>query len=160
MLGQRYRYQNWRVYDVSVLRGERGACRPGAAGSQGSPDKELSSPSLPPRSQFSARAADGPSCSVLLCPVTPARSLDAVTWQEGKGPVKGDVQSFWGDGATLFLVCPGEGLPEPRAHKTRNHKPGITCCLVPQDKGISFSLAGELSDNKGRNFCLQHTPYF
>lgn len=131
MLGQRYRYQNWRVYDVSVLRG----------------------------SQFSARAADGSSCSVLLCPVTPARSLDAVTWQEGKGPVKGDVQSFWGDGATLLLVCPGEGLPEPRAHKTRNHKPGITCCLVPQDKGISFSLAGELSDNKGRNFCLQHTPY-
>uniref|UniRef100_A0A452FBY7 Lymphocyte antigen 6 family member G6F n=1 Tax=Capra hircus TaxID=9925 RepID=A0A452FBY7_CAPHI len=105
-------YQNWRVYDVSVLRGERGACRPG----------------------FSSRAADGSSCSVLLCPVTPARSLDAVTWQEGKGPVKGDVQSFWGDGATLLLVCPGEGLPE-------NHKPGITCCLVPQDKGISFSLA-------------------
>ncbi|XP_052505480.1 LOW QUALITY PROTEIN: lymphocyte antigen 6 complex locus protein G6f [Budorcas taxicolor] len=108
VLGQRYRYQNWRVYDVSVLRG----------------------------SQFSARAADGSSCSVLLCPVTPARSLDAVTWQEGKGPVKGDVQSFWGDGATLLLVCPGEGLPEPRARK-----PGITLCLVPQNKGISFSLA-------------------
>ncbi|KAL1286566.1 LY6G6F [Ovibos moschatus] len=87
-------------------------------------------------SQFSARAAEGSSCSVLLCPVTPARSLDAVTWQEGKGPVKGDVQSFWGDGATLLLVCPGEGLPEPRARK-----PGIILCLVPQDKGISFSLA-------------------
>lgn len=79
VLGQRYRYQNWRVYDVSVLRGEWGACRPGAAGSQGSPDKELSSPSLPPGFQFSARAADGSSCSVLLCSVVPARSLDSVT---------------------------------------------------------------------------------
>ena len=90
----------------------------------------------------------------ILCSVVPARSLDSVTWQEGKGPVKGDVQSFWGDGATLLLVCPGEGLPEPRARK-----PGIIRCLVPQNKGISFSLAGELSDNKGREFCLQHIPY-
>ena len=154
VLGQRYRYQNWRVYDVSVLRGEWRACRPGAAGSQGSPGKELRSPSLPPGSQFSARAADGSSCSVLLCSVIPARSLESVTWQEGKGPAKGDVQSFWGDGATLLLVCPKEGLPEPRARK-----PGIIRCLAPQNNGISFSLAGKLSDNKGRDFCLQHIPH-
>ncbi|EPY85380.1 lymphocyte antigen 6 complex locus protein G6f [Camelus ferus] len=108
VLGQHNKYQNWRVYDVSVLRG----------------------------SQFSARAADGSPCSVLLCSVVPARRLDSVTWLEGKGTVRGHVQSFWGDGAALLLVCPGEGLPEPR-----RRRPRIIRCLMPQNKGISFNLA-------------------
>ncbi|XP_057555654.1 lymphocyte antigen 6 complex locus protein G6f-like isoform X2 [Hippopotamus amphibius kiboko] len=108
VLGQHHKYQNWRVYDVSVLRG----------------------------SQFSAQAADGSPCSVLLCSVVPARRLDSVTWLEGKGPVKGHVQSFWRDGAALLLVCPGDGLPEPRARRPR-----IIRCLMPQNKGVSFSLA-------------------
>ncbi|KAM8779927.1 lymphocyte antigen 6 complex locus protein G6f-like [Rhynchonycteris naso] len=110
VLGQRHKYQNWRVYDVSVLRG----------------------------SQLSARAADGSPCSVLLCSVVPARRLDSVTWLEGKGPVRGLAQSFWSEGAALLLVCPGEGLPEPRGRRAR-----IIRCLIPQNnKGVSFSLAG------------------
>ncbi|XP_036104513.1 lymphocyte antigen 6 complex locus protein G6f-like [Molossus molossus] len=108
VLGQRHKYQNWRVYDVSVLRG----------------------------SQLSARAADGSPCSVLLCSVVPTRRLDSVTWMEGKGPVRGHVQSFWGEGAALLLVCPGEGLSEHRGHRPR-----IIRCLIPQNKGVSFSLA-------------------
>ncbi|KAF6114839.1 lymphocyte antigen 6 family member G6F [Phyllostomus discolor] len=108
VLGQHHKYQNWRVYDVSVLRGF----------------------------QLSARAADGSSCSVLLCSMVPARRLDSVIWLEGKSPVRGHAQSFWGDGAALLLVCPGEGLPEPRGHRPR-----IIRCIIPQNKGISFSLA-------------------
>ncbi|XP_060020220.1 lymphocyte antigen 6 complex locus protein G6f isoform X1 [Lagenorhynchus albirostris] len=111
VLGHRHKYQNWRVYDVSVLRG----------------------------SQFSARAADGSPCSILLCSVVPTRRLDSVTWLEGKGPVRGRVQSFWGDGAALLLVCPGEGLPEPRGRRPRNIR-----CLMPQNKGVSFSLAASM----------------
>ncbi|XP_036902646.1 lymphocyte antigen 6 complex locus protein G6f-like [Sturnira hondurensis] len=111
VLGQRHKYQNWRVYDVSVLRG----------------------------SQLSARAADGSPCSVLLCSVVPARRLDSVTWLEGKSPVRGHAQSFWGDGAALLLVCPGEGLPEPRGHRPR-----IIRCIIPQNKGVSFSLAASM----------------
>ncbi|XP_075409946.1 lymphocyte antigen 6 complex locus protein G6f [Tenrec ecaudatus] len=109
MLGQHYKYQNWRVYDVSVLRG----------------------------SQLSARAADGASCSVLLCSVIPPRRLDSVTWLEGKGPVRGQVKSFWGEGSALLLVCPGEGLPEPRSSR----RPRIIRCIGSQNKGVSFSLA-------------------
>ncbi|KAK2497309.1 hypothetical protein MC885_016298 [Smutsia gigantea] len=108
VLGQHHKYQNWRVYDVSVLRG----------------------------SQLSARTVDGSSCSVLLCSTVPARRLDSVTWLEGKGPVRGHVQSFWGNGAALLLVCPGEGLSEPRGRRPR-----IIRCLTPQSKGVSFSLA-------------------
>uniref|UniRef100_G3TWG8 Lymphocyte antigen 6 family member G6F n=1 Tax=Loxodonta africana TaxID=9785 RepID=G3TWG8_LOXAF len=108
VLGQHYTYQNWRVYDISVLRG----------------------------SQLSARTADGSPCSVLLCSVIPSRRLDSVTWLEGKGPMKGRVQSFWGEGAALLLVCPGEGLPEPRSRRPR-----IIRCLMPQNKGVSFTLA-------------------
>ncbi|XP_004390808.1 lymphocyte antigen 6 complex locus protein G6f [Trichechus manatus latirostris] len=111
VLGQHYTYQNWRVYDISVLRG----------------------------SQLSARTADGSPCSVLLCSVIPPRRLDSVTWLEGKGPVRGRVQSFWGEGAALLLVCPGEGLPEPRGRRPR-----IIRCLLPQNKGISFSLAASV----------------
>ncbi|XP_007194013.2 lymphocyte antigen 6 complex locus protein G6f [Balaenoptera acutorostrata] len=111
VLGQHHKYQNWKVYDVSVLRG----------------------------SQFSARAADGSPCSILLCSVVPARRLDSVTWLEGRGPVRGRVQSFWGDGAAMLLVCPGEGLPEPRGRRPRNIR-----CLMPQNKGISFSLAASM----------------
>ncbi|XP_005859926.1 PREDICTED: lymphocyte antigen 6 complex locus protein G6f [Myotis brandtii] len=108
VLGQRHKYHNWRVYDVSVLRG----------------------------SQLSAKAADGAPCSVLLCSVVPARRLDSVTWVEGRGPVRGHVQAFWGDGAALLLVCPGEGLPE-----SRGRRPRLIRCVVPQNKGVSFSLA-------------------
>ncbi|XP_075859716.1 lymphocyte antigen 6 complex locus protein G6f [Microcebus murinus] len=118
VLGQHHDYQNWRVYDVSVLRG----------------------------SQLSARAADGSPCSVLLCSVVPSRRLDSVTWQEGRGPVRGRVQSFWGDGAALLLVCPGEGLPEPRGHRPRTIR-----CLMPHNKGVSFSLPGKLREEMGRD---------
>ncbi|XP_005389417.1 PREDICTED: lymphocyte antigen 6 complex locus protein G6f isoform X2 [Chinchilla lanigera] len=111
VLGQHLEYQNWRVYDVSVLKG----------------------------SQFSARAPDGSSCSVLLCSAVPARRLDSVAWQEGTGPVRGHTLPFWSDGAALLLVCPGEGHPEPRAHRPR-----IIRCLTPQDKGISFRLPASM----------------
>ncbi|XP_027629900.1 lymphocyte antigen 6 complex locus protein G6f isoform X2 [Tupaia chinensis] len=111
VLGQQHKFQNWRVYDVSVLRG----------------------------TQLSARAADGSLCSVLLCSVVPARRLDSVTWQEGKGSVRGRVQPFWGDGAALLLMCPGEGLPEPRGRRPRTIR-----CVLPQSKGVSFSLAGPM----------------
>nr|XP_019571173.1 PREDICTED: lymphocyte antigen 6 complex locus protein G6f isoform X1 [Rhinolophus sinicus] len=111
VLGQHHKYQNWRVYDVSVLRG----------------------------SQLSAKAADGSLCSVLLCSVVPPRRLDSVTWLEGKGPVRGRVQSFWNNGAALLLVCPGEGLPEPKGRRPR-----IIRCVVPQNKGVSFSLAASV----------------
>ncbi|XP_004711853.2 lymphocyte antigen 6 complex locus protein G6f [Echinops telfairi] len=109
VMGQHYNYQNWRVYDLSVLRG----------------------------SQLSARAADGTPCSVLLCSVIPPRRLDSVTWLEGKGTVRGQVQFFWGEGSALLLVCRGEGLPEPRSSR----RPRIIRCIESQNKGVSFSLA-------------------
>eukprot|EP00071_Canis_lupus_P009244 XP_005627211.1 lymphocyte antigen 6 complex locus protein G6f isoform X2 [Canis lupus familiaris] len=77
VVGQHYNYQNWRVYDVSILRG----------------------------SQLSARAADGSPCSVLLCSVVPARRLDSVTWLEGSGPVRGHVQSFWASTDASPALC-------------------------------------------------------
>lgn len=123
-----------------------GACRPGATGRCGSPGKELRGPSLLTGSQLSARAADGSPCSVLLCSAVPARRLDSVTWLEGKGPVRGRVQSFWGEGAALLLVCPGEGLPEPRGWRPR-----IIRCLLPQNKGVSFNLAGKLREDIGKD---------
>lgn len=111
ILGQRYKYQNWRVYDISVLKG----------------------------SQFSAASADGILCSVLLCSVVPARRLDSVTWQEGRGPVRGHVQPFWSNGAALLLVCPEDELSESRGRRPRTIR-----CLTPQNKGISFSLAASM----------------
>ncbi|KAL6076495.1 hypothetical protein STEG23_013350 [Scotinomys teguina] len=108
VMDQNHKYQNWRVYDVSVLKG----------------------------SQFSVKSPDGPSCSALLCSVVPARRLDSVTWLEGRNPVRGHPQYFWGDGAALLLVCPGEGLPETRGRRPRNIR-----CLMPQNKRFSFSLA-------------------
>ncbi|XP_054969409.1 lymphocyte antigen 6 complex locus protein G6f isoform X2 [Pan paniscus] len=111
VLGQHHNYQNWRVYDVLVLKG----------------------------SQLSARAADGSPCNVLLCSVVPSRRMDSVTWQEGKGPVRGRVQSFWGSEAALLLVCPGEGLSEPRSRRPR-----IIRCLMTHNKGVSFSLAASI----------------
>ncbi|KAH0505855.1 Lymphocyte antigen 6 complex locus protein G6f [Microtus ochrogaster] len=62
--------------------------------------------------------------------------LDSVTWQEGRNPVKGHAQYFWGDGAALLLVCPGEGLSEAKGRKPRSIR-----CLMPQNKRFSFSLA-------------------
>lgn len=76
----------------------------------------------------------------------PARRLDSVTWLEGKGPVRGHVQSFWNNGAALLLVCPGEGLPEPKGHRPR-----IIRCVMPQNKGVSFNLAGKLREDMGRD---------
>ncbi|OBS60131.1 hypothetical protein A6R68_08758, partial [Neotoma lepida] len=108
VMDQNHKYQNWRVYDVSVLKG----------------------------SQFTVKSPDGPSCSALLCSVVPARRLDSVTWLEGRNPVRGHAQYFWGDGAALLLVCPGEGLPETRGRRPRNIR-----CLMPQNKRFSFSLA-------------------
>uniref|UniRef100_A0A2R8MR31 Lymphocyte antigen 6 family member G6F n=1 Tax=Callithrix jacchus TaxID=9483 RepID=A0A2R8MR31_CALJA len=109
VLGQHHNYQNWRVYDVLVLKG----------------------------SQLSAKAADGSPCNVLVCSVVPTRRMDSVTWMEGKGPVRGRVQSFWGNEGALLLVCPGEGLPESRSRRSR-----IIRCLVTHNKGVSFSLGG------------------
>ncbi|XP_023044637.2 uncharacterized protein LOC111523920 isoform X4 [Piliocolobus tephrosceles] len=68
-----------------------------------------------------------------------SRRMDSVTWQEGKGPVRGRVQSFWGSEAALLLVCPGEGLSE---HKSR--RPRIIRCLMTHNKGVSFSLAASM----------------
>lgn len=112
----------------------------------GSPGKELRAPSFPTGSQLSARATDGSLCSVLLCSVVPAGRLDSVTWLEGKGPVRGHVQSFWGDGAALLLVCPGEGLPEPKRRRPRTIR-----CLVSQNRGVNFSLAGKLREDMGKD---------
>ncbi|XP_055447937.1 lymphocyte antigen 6 complex locus protein G6f isoform X1 [Psammomys obesus] len=108
VMDQSHKYQNWRVYDVSVLKG----------------------------AQFSVTSPDGPSCSALLCSVVPARRLDSVTWLEGRNPVRGHAQYFWGDGAALLLVCPAEGVPETRARRLRSIR-----CLLPQNKRLSFSLA-------------------
>lgn len=114
---------------------------------RGKPKQETEgSLSLPTGSQLSARATDGSPCSVLLCSVVPTRRLDSVTWMEGKGPVRGHVQSFWGNGAALLLVCPGDGPPEHRGRRPR-----IIHCLIPQNKGVSFSLAGKLSGDMGRD---------
>ncbi|KFO21047.1 lymphocyte antigen 6 complex locus protein G6f isoform X2 [Fukomys damarensis] len=124
VLGQHLQYQNWRVYDVSVMRG----------------------------SQFSARATDGSSCSVLLCSAVPARRLDSVAWREGKGLVRGHAQAFWNEGAALLLVCPGEGHPEPRGRRPR-----IIRCLLTQDKGISFSLPASTDSSPVR--CVPHTGW-
>ncbi|KAM6182704.1 lymphocyte antigen 6 complex locus protein G6f-like [Erethizon dorsatum] len=124
VLGQHLEHQNWRVYDVSVLKG----------------------------SQFSARAPDGSSCSVLLCSVVPARRLDSVAWLEGTGPVRGHARSFRSDGAALLLVCPGEGHPEPRGRGLR-----IIRCLTPQDKGISFSLPASM--NPSPTLCVPPTGW-
>nr|XP_012807541.1 lymphocyte antigen 6 complex locus protein G6f [Jaculus jaculus] len=107
VLDEHRKYQNWRVYDVSVLKG----------------------------SQFSVRSADG-FCSLLLCSAVPPRHLGSVTWLEEKGHVKGHTQYFWGNGAALLLVCPLEGLPEPRSWRPRTIH-----CLMPQNKRLSFSLA-------------------
>ncbi|XP_017650690.2 lymphocyte antigen 6 complex locus protein G6f isoform X1 [Nannospalax galili] len=108
VMDEQHKYRNWRVYDVSVLKG----------------------------SQFSAKSTDGSFCSVLLCSVVPARRLDSVTWLEGKNPVKGHPQYFWSDGAALLLVCPSEGLSDPRSRRPRTIR-----CLMPQNKRFSFSLA-------------------
>lgn len=110
----------------------------------GKPHKKLRSPSLLPGSQFSVTSPDGPSCSALLCSVVPARRLDSVTWLEGRNPVRGHAQHFWGEGAALLLVCPSEGLPE-----TRSRRPRTIRCLMPQNKRFSFSLAGKLREGMG-----------
>lgn len=65
--------------------------------------------------------------------------------------MKGHSKSFWGDGAALLLVCPGDGLPEPRAQRPR-----IIRCLLPQNKGVSFSLAGNLGACMGGMLPLTH----
>lgn len=107
-------------------------------GDWGRPREKLRCPPLLPGSQFSVKSPDGLSCSALLCAVVPARRLDSVTWQEGRNPVKGHAQYFWGDGAALLLVCPGEGLSEAKGRKPRNIR-----CLMPQNKRFSFNLAGK-----------------
>lgn len=136
VLGRHHKYQNWRVYDVFVLRGEWGHETRGHW-EMGEPEQGTEGSLSPTGSQLSAKAADGAPCSVLLCSVVPARRLDSVTWVEGKGPVRGHVQAFWGEGAALLLVCPGEGLPE-----SRGRRPRLIRCVMPQNKGVSFSLAG------------------
>lgn len=60
--------------------------------------------------------------------------------------MRGHVQSFWSDGAALLLVCPGEGLSE-----SREHRPRIIRCLMPHNKGVSFSLAGKPKEDMGED---------
>lgn len=79
--------------------------------------------------------------------------MDSVTWQEGKGPVKGRVQSFWGSEAALLLVCPGEGLSEPRSRRPR-----IIRCLMTHNKGVSFSLAGKPREKTERDVLSPQPP--
>ncbi|GAB1300972.1 Ly6g6f protein [Apodemus speciosus] len=86
VMDQNHKYQNWRVYDISVLKG--------------------------------------------------SQRLDSVTWLEGRNPVRGHAQYFWGEGAALLLVCPTEGLPESRGRRPRTIR-----CLMPQNRRFSFSLA-------------------
>lgn len=107
----------------------------------GKPHKRLRSPSLPPGSQFSVKSPDGLSCSAFLCSVVPARRLDSVTWLEGRNPVRGHAQYFWGEGAALLLVCPTDGVSETRGRRPRNIR-----CLMPQNKRFSFSLAGKMRE--------------
>ncbi|XP_074092809.1 lymphocyte antigen 6 complex locus protein G6f [Macrotis lagotis] len=86
VLGDSIKYQNWRVYDLSVIKG----------------------------SQLSAKTTDGSLCSILVCSVVPAVFLDSVQWLEGKGKVKGRVKTFVGKDASLLMVCPVEGISEFR----------------------------------------------
>lgn len=142
VMDQNHKYQNWRVYDISVLKGELG-CEDLFAHWKRR-HKKRKGPSLPPGSQFSVKSPDGPSCSALLCSVVPARRLDSVTWLEGRNTVRGHVQYFWGDGAALLLVCPTDGVPETRARRPRSIR-----CLMPQNKRFSFSLAGKMKEEMG-----------
>lgn len=159
VMDQNHKYQNWRVYDVSVLKGEPGCEDPlaqrgqgrgqGRGRGRGRPCGRLKSPPLLPGSQFSVTSPDSPSCSALLCSVVPARRLDSVTWLEGRNPVRGHAQYFWGDGAALLLLCPTEGVPETRARRLRSIR-----CLLPQNKRFSFSLAGKLRKEMERGYSL------
>lgn len=72
--------------------------------------------------------------------MVPARRLDSVTWLEGRNPVRGHAQYFWGEGAALLLVCPTEGVPETRSRRPRNIR-----CLMAQNKRFSFSVAGKMN---------------
>ncbi|KAJ8792065.1 hypothetical protein J1605_020124 [Eschrichtius robustus] len=101
VLGQHHRYQNWRVYDVSVLRG----------------------------SQFSARAADGSPCSILLCSVVPARRLDSVTWLEGRGPNKG---------ISFRLAASMDASPALCAPSTEWGAPWILMLLLTVGQGFTI----------------------
>ncbi|XP_007483614.2 lymphocyte antigen 6 complex locus protein G6f [Monodelphis domestica] len=107
VLGDYAQYQNWRVYDLSVIKG----------------------------SQLSAKTTDGSLCSILVCSVVSARFLDSVIWLEGKGKVKGKVETFKGKDASLLMVCPLEGPSESRMRRARSIR-----CIFPQNKGISFNL--------------------
>ncbi|XP_044530318.1 lymphocyte antigen 6 complex locus protein G6f-like [Gracilinanus agilis] len=107
VLGDYAKYQNWRVYDLSVIKG----------------------------SQLSAKTMDGSLCSILVCSVVSAGFLDSVIWVEGKGKVKGKMESFKGKDASLLMVCPLEGPSESRTRRTRSIR-----CIFPQNKGISFNL--------------------
>ncbi|XP_072493612.1 lymphocyte antigen 6 complex locus protein G6f isoform X2 [Notamacropus eugenii] len=92
VLGTYFSYQNWRVYDLSVIRG----------------------------SQLSAKTTDGSLCSILVCSVVSAVFLDSIVWLEGKGKVKGRTETFMGKNASLLMVCPMEGTSESRIRKARS----------------------------------------
>ncbi|XP_027732356.1 lymphocyte antigen 6 complex locus protein G6f isoform X1 [Vombatus ursinus] len=92
VLGKYFNYQNWRVYDLSVIRGF----------------------------QLSAKTTDGSVCSILVCSVVSAVFLDSVAWLEGKGKVKGRTETFMGKNASLLMVCPVQGTSESRSRKARS----------------------------------------
>ncbi|XP_043819568.1 lymphocyte antigen 6 complex locus protein G6f-like [Dromiciops gliroides] len=121
VLGNYVRYQNWRVYELSVIRG----------------------------SQLSAKTAEGSVCSILVCSVVSAVFLDSVVWLEGKGKVKGRVETFMGKDASLLMVCPAEGTSESRIRRARSIR-----CTFPQDKGISFNLTAVASPDAPPTRCV------
>ncbi|XP_027732357.1 lymphocyte antigen 6 complex locus protein G6f isoform X2 [Vombatus ursinus] len=94
VLGKYFNYQNWRVYDLSVIRGF----------------------------QLSAKTTDGSVCSILVCSVVSAVFLDSVAWLEGKGKVKAAaspdalpahcvVSPTWDTQKILLLLCVlGQGV--------------------------------------------------
>nr|XP_020829980.1 lymphocyte antigen 6 complex locus protein G6f isoform X1 [Phascolarctos cinereus] len=92
LLGKYFKYHNWRVYDLSVIRGF----------------------------QLSAKTTDGSLCSILVCSVVSAVFLDSVAWLEEKGKVKGRMETFMGKNASLLMVCPVEGTSESRSRKARS----------------------------------------
>ncbi|XP_028911409.2 lymphocyte antigen 6 complex locus protein G6f isoform X1 [Ornithorhynchus anatinus] len=90
--GPAWDYQNWKMYEVTVLRG----------------------------TQLTAHTGAGAPCSILICSVASALPPDPILWHEGSGRVKGRTQVFNQANATLLLLCPREVPGEGRSKKPRN----------------------------------------
>ncbi|XP_038624133.1 lymphocyte antigen 6 complex locus protein G6f-like [Tachyglossus aculeatus] len=90
--GSAWDYQNWKMYDVTVLKG----------------------------TQMTVHTGAGAPCSIFICSVASALPLDSMSWHEGSGRVKGRTQVFSQVNATLLFLCPREGPGEGRSKKPRN----------------------------------------